>query len=208
MIGIYGGTFNPIHYGHLRTALEVNELFGLDELRFLPCAQPAHRAEPEVSAELRLQILKLAIAAYPQFSCDARELDRKGLSYMVDTLASIRTEIADVPLVLLIGTDAFNGLNTWHHWQDIFNYAHIVIMTRPFYKPEPLSGFCSEKLVEDRQSLKCTPSGKIYFQQVTQLDISATLIRKMFAEQKSTRFLLPECVIKYIQEKRLYRKKN
>ena len=208
MIGIYGGTFNPIHYGHLRTALEVNELFGLDELRLLPCAQPAHRVEPEVSAELRLQMLKLAIARYPQFSCDTRELDRKGPSYMVDTLASIRAEIAEVPLILFIGTDAFNGLSNWHQWQTIFNYAHIVVMTRPLYELESLSDFYSDKLVENRHSLKSSPSGKIYFQQVTQLDIAATLIREMFAEQKSTSFLLPECVIKYIQAKRLYRKKN
>lgn len=209
MIGIYGGTFNPIHYGHLRTALEVSELFALNELRLLPCAQPPHRAAPEVSAEMRLQMLKLAIKGCSQFACDTRELERAGPSYMVDTLASIRAEIAtNTSLLLFIGTDAFNGLTAWHCWQSLFDYAHIVVMTRPHFKPDTLSAFYTDKLVDDRQSLKSYPSGKIYFQQVTQLDISATAIRRLFAEQKSTSFLLPESVIEYIQAKRLYRKKN
>ncbi len=207
MIGIYGGTFDPIHYGHLRTALEVNELFALDELRFLPCAQPAHRAAPEVNANMRLQMIKLAITGYSQFSCDTREIDRTGPSYMVDTLASIRLEVADNPLILFMGADAFNGLGSWHRWQDIFIYAHIVVMTRPLYQPKPLSNFYADRLVEERHSLKSIPSGKIYFQQVTQLDISATSIRQMFAEKKSTNYLLPVSVIEFIQAKQLYRKK-
>ena len=208
MIGIYGGTFNPVHYGHLRTALEVSDIFALDELRLLPCSQPAHRAEPEVSAAERLQMLQLAITNYPQFSCDTRELERSGPSYMVDTLASIRAEIDEAPLLLFIGTDAFNDLTAWYRWQALFDYAHIVVMTRPNFELEPLSDFYTDKLVNDRQSLKLCPSGKIYFQQVTQLDISATSIRQMFAEQENTSFLLPESVIKYIQAKRLYRKKK
>ena len=205
MIGVYGGTFDPIHYGHLRTALEVKEHFALDELRLLPCAQPAHRADPEVSADMRLQMIKLAIEGYPQFACDTRELKRAGPSYMVDTLASIRAEIAAVPLVLFIGTDAFNGLTAWHRWQNLCDYAHIVVMTRPHFEPEPLADFFKDKLVDDRQSLKSCPGGKIYFQRVTQLDISATSIRQMFADKKNTSFLLPESVIDFIQANRLYR---
>ena len=204
MIGIYGGTFNPIHYGHLRTALEVSEIFALDEMRLLPCAQPAHRAEPEVSAAMRLQMLQLAIKGTAALQIDTRELQRAGPSYMVDTLASIRAEIAQLPLILFIGSDAFNGLTRWHCWQKLSDYAHIVVMTRPGFAPDPLPGFYTDKRVDDRQSLKSCPSGKIYFQQVTQLDISATAIRKMLAENKSARFLLPESVIDYIQAKRLY----
>ena len=204
MIGIYGGTFNPIHYGHLRTALEVSELFALDEMRLLPCAQPAHRAEPEVSADLRLQMLQLAIAGTPELSEDTRELERAGLSYMVDTLASIRTEIGQQSLILFMGADAFNGLSRWHRWQALFEYAHIVVMTRPQFTPIALADFYSNKLVHDRQSLKSSPNGRIYFQEVTQLDISATAIRQLFAENKNTRFLLPDTVIDFIQAKRLY----
>ena len=205
MIGIYGGTFNPVHYGHLRTALEVSEIFALNELRLLPCAQPAHRAEPEVSALARLHMLQLAIANYSYFSCDARELGREGPSYMVDTLASIRVEIADEPLLLFIGTDAFNSLTSWYRWQSLFDYAHIVVMTRPGFKPDTLLDFYANRQVDDRHSLKSCPSGKIYFQHVTQLDISASFIRQTIAEQKNVSFLLPESVIKYIQAVKIYR---
>ncbi|GFO71139.1 nicotinate-nucleotide adenylyltransferase [Bathymodiolus japonicus methanotrophic gill symbiont] len=204
MIGIYGGTFNPVHYGHLRTALEVHEFFDLHELRLVPCAQPAHRAEPEVSAADRLQMLQLAIRAYPQFYCDTRELERAGPSYMVDTLASIRAEVTAIPLILFIGTDAFNGLTAWHRWQDLFDYAHVVVMTRPGFSPDMLIDFYTDRQVDDRHSLKSCAGGKIYFQQVTQLEISASFIRENFARQKNNSFLLPECVIEYIQAKRLY----
>ncbi|RLA22804.1 MAG: nicotinic acid mononucleotide adenylyltransferase [Gammaproteobacteria bacterium] len=204
MIGIYGGTFNPVHYGHLRTALEVSEAFSLDELRFLPCAQPAHRTAPEVSAVMRLQMLQLAIRHYPQFCCDSRELERSGPSYMIDSLISIRAEIAAKPLLLFIGQDAFNGLTSWHRWQALFDYAHIVVMTRPNFKADPLVDCYKDRQVDDRHSLKSCTSGKIYFQNVTQLDISATFIRQTIAEQKSARFLLPESVIEYIQVNKLY----
>lgn len=204
MIGIYGGTFNPVHYGHLRTALEVHELFSLQELRFLPCAQPAHRAEPEVSAAKRLHMLQLAIKKHPQFSCDTRELERPGASYMIDSLASIRAEISDQPLLLFVGQDAFNGLSGWHRWQELFDYAHIVVMTRPESRLETLIDFYRDKQVYDRRSLKVCPSGKIYFQYVTQLDISATFIRQIFADKKDSSFLLPVSVIEYIQENNLY----
>jgi len=206
MLGIYGGTFNPVHYGHLRTAIEVSEIFALDELRLVPCSQPAHRGEPEVSATMRVKMLQLAIQETPQLQIDTRELERAGLSYMVDTLASIRAEIAtDRPLFLFIGTDAFNGLSNWHRWQALFDYAHIVVMTRPAFKPEALVNFYADRLVNDKHSLKSCASGKIYFQQVTQLDISATFIRQTFAMQRNPSFLLPEAVIEYIQAKKLYK---
>ena len=204
MIGIYGGTFNPVHYGHLRTALEVSEIFELHELRLVPCAQPVHRSEPEVSAADRLQMLEMAISDYPSLSCDTRELERAGPSYMVDTLATIRAEIAESPLLLFIGTDAFNGLTDWYRWQALFEYAHIVVMTRPGYKPDMQLDFFVDKQVNDRQSLKSCPGGKIYFQRVTQLDISASFIRQTIAAKKNISFLLPESVIEYIRAKQLY----
>lgn len=204
MIGIYGGTFNPVHYGHLRTALEVREFFSLQELRFLPCAQPAHRSEPEVSADKRLDMLQLAIKNYPYFSCDTRELERPGVSYMIDSLISVRAEIGNEPLLLFVGQDAFNGLSGWHRWPELFDYAHIVVMTRPESRLETLIDFYRDKQVDDRRSLKVCPSGKIFFQSVTQLDISATFIRQIFADKKDSSFLLPVSVIEYIQENNLY----
>jgi len=206
MIGIYGGTFNPVHYGHLRTAIEIYERLALDELRLLPCSLPAHRETPEVSAKMRLAMLQIAIKNHPQLCIDDRELKRMGVSYMVDTLASIRAEIGKHSVLLLvIGSDAFNGLSTWHQWQRLFDYAHIVVMTRPMMTPRPLNDFYRQRYVDDIHSLKSVASGKIYFQQVTQLNISATAIRQTFAEHKDPSFLLPESVIKYIQAHQLYR---
>ena len=136
MIGIFGGTFDPIHYGHLRSALEVKDIFGLNEVRLIPCASPPHREQPAVTAEMRLQMLELAIKNQPGLKIDTRELDRHKVSdqtpsYMVDTLKSLRQEFPAEPLLLFIGTDAFKHLTSWHQWQQLFDYAHIVVMTRP-----------------------------------------------------------------------------
>jgi len=204
MLGIYGGTFNPVHYGHLRTALEVKEIFGLQEMRLLPCSLPAHRENPEVSAEMRLEMLNLALEKQSQLQVDSREIRRTGVSYMVDTLKSLRNEANEQPIILFMGSDAFNGLSTWHCWQDLFLYAHIVVMTRPQFTPIVLHDFYKDKQVIDSNSLKSCVSGKIYFQQVRQLDISATDIRKAFSEQKDPSFLLPEIIIEYIRGHHLY----
>ncbi len=204
MIGIYGGTFNPIHYGHLRTAIEVNELFDLNELRLLPCSLPAHRENPSVSAKMRLEMLEIAIKDYPQLGLDEREIKRSGVSYMVDTLAELRHEVIDTPIILFMGTDAFNGLSSWHRWQDLFDYAHIVVMTRPQFIPRALPDFYNDKLVTVRESLKSCVSGKIFFQKVRELDISATDIRHAFIEHKNPSFLLPEPIIEYIRAHNLY----
>lgn len=110
MIGIYGGTFDPVHYGHLRTALEVREAVGLDEIRFMPCRHPPHRSAPTATPAQRLKMLELALAgAEPGFRIDLREFHRDGPSYMVDTLASLRSEVGDTPLCLILGLDAFGG---------------------------------------------------------------------------------------------------
>ncbi len=205
MIGIYGGTFNPVHYGHLRTANEVKALFGLDDLRLLPCYQPAHRDCPQVSAAMRLKMLSLAVCEFPELSIDKRELERQGISYMVDTLASLRKENTNTPLILFIGLDAFQGLQGWQRWQNLFDYAHIVVMTRPHFEQEKLAEFYLNRLVNNRQSLKDHSNGKIYFQQVMAVDISATLIREKCLNNESLSDLLPENVIKYIQTQHLYR---
>ena len=134
MIGIFGGTFDPIHYGHLRSALEVKEIFGLTEVRLIPSAQPPHREQPAATALMRLQMLELAVKNQPGLIIDTRELNRSGVSYMVDTLKSLRKEFKDEPLLLFIGSDAFNNLKTWYQWQHLFDFAHIVVMTRPGFE--------------------------------------------------------------------------
>jgi nicotinate-nucleotide adenylyltransferase len=208
MIGIFGGTFDPIHYGHLRSALEVKDIFGLNEVRLIPCASPPHREQPAVTAEMRLQMLTLAIKNQPGLKIDTRELDRHKASdqtpsYMVDTLKSLRQEFPTEPLLLFIGTDAFKHLTRWHQWQQLFDYAHIVVMTRPGFETQELNDFFKARLAEAKELAQAS-AGKLCFQQVTQLDISATAIRAMIADKQNPGFLLPDAVIEYIKQHKLY----
>lgn len=204
MIGIFGGTYDPIHYGHLRSALEVQELFGLNEVRFIPSATPPHRTQPAVSAQMRRDMVALAIQSQASFICDSRELERAGKSYMVDTLASLRQDFPDQPLLLFIGTDAFNQLTGWHQWQRLFDFAHLVVITRPSFTRQPFDDFFIARHTEDPTTLANTGAGKLYFQAITQLDISATAIRQLIARQRSPRFLLPDAVVDYITHNQLY----
>ncbi|MCK5190842.1 MAG: nicotinate-nucleotide adenylyltransferase [Methylococcales bacterium] len=205
MIGIYGGTFDPVHNGHLRTALEVKEIFTLDEVRLIPCSQPPHRESPLTTAEMRLDMLKLAIKNQPGLVIDRRELDRDGFSYMIDTLESLRNEISNAPLILFMGSDAFKGLKSWYRWQHLFDYAHIVVLTRPGYEHSLLNEFFSSRLTEKIEDLKQKESGYLFFQPVTQLDISATGIRNIIQAGLNPGFLLPDSVIDYIKRKKLYK---
>lgn len=204
MIGIFGGTFDPVHYGHLRSALEVKEIFALNEVRLIPAATPPHRERPVANALMRLTMLQLALEHQQVLLCDTRELDRNGASYMVDTLSSLRLDFPTKPLLLFIGSDAFNNLTSWHQWQSLFDFAHIVVMTRPLYQIKALNSFLHSKHTQHKQDLAEFLAGKLFFQQVTQLDISATAIRKIIQEKRSPRFLLPDSVIEFINQNKLY----
>jgi len=210
MIGIYGGTFDPVHYGHLRSALEVKEALELEELRFLPCGQPPHRRMPEAPAHQRLKMLELALLhAAPGFRIDTRELDREGPSYMVDTLVSLREEVAGEPLCLILGMDAFAGLPAWHRWRELFDQAHIVVMRRPD-APEldiddAWAGLITGRRVTEKGRLRLKPAGLVYFVEVTQLAIAATQIRRLIQAGKDPRYLLPDAVLDLIREQQLYR---
>lgn len=206
MIGVYGGTFDPIHYGHLRTALEVRGKLGLSELRLIPSSQPPHRDQPTASAESRLEMLQLAVQDMPGFVIDTRELERKGASYMVDTLKSIRDEIGESPLLLITGTDAFENLTDWHQWQKLFDYAHFIVMSRPGSRHVivEMDSFFQDRLTESKFDLEREGFGRLFFQEVTQLDISATQIRRLIIKKESPRFLLPDSIIEYIRQHRLY----
>jgi nicotinate-nucleotide adenylyltransferase len=206
MIGIFGGTFDPVHYGHLRSALEVKEIFGLKEIRLIPSAQPPHRQLPATTALMRVEMLNLAITNQQGLLVDTREIDRDGPSYMVDTLSSLRQEFPNEPILLFIGSDAFNHLTTWHKWQQLFDYSHIVVMTRPGFDSPIYDDFFTDRLSEHRTELAQNTAGKLYFQQVIQLDISASAIRNMIADQQDPRFLLPDPVIAYIQHHQLYKR--
>lgn len=204
MIGIYGGTFDPVHYGHLRTALEVKEIFALDELRLIPCYQSPLKNRSQATPAQRLEMLQLAIANETGFVCDSRELNRAGRSYMVDTLASLRAELPDSALVLFMGSDAFAQLESWHQWQRLFDYAHIVVITRLNNTQPIISDFLTQRLTRELSELNAEKNGKLFFQAVTQLDISATAIRALQAQERSIRFLLPDNVIDYIERYKLY----
>ncbi|MCF7987183.1 MAG: nicotinate-nucleotide adenylyltransferase [Methylovulum sp.] len=208
MIGLLGGTFDPIHYGHLRVALEVKELFSLTEVRLIPSATPPHRLQPAASAQMRSEMLALAVKNHPALRVDTRELGRSGASYTVDTLASLRKDFPDESLLLFIGADAFLHLTHWYRWQHLFDYAHVVVMTRPGFMIEVVDCFFSERLVHAREALVQTRAGKLFFQAVTPLDISATAIRRMIAEKQNPGFLLPDAVIEYIQQNQLYQARS
>ena len=149
-------------------------------------------------------MLKLAVEAMDGFIIDTRELDRAGPSYMTVTLESLRQEFPDSPLLLCIGNDAFNKLTTWHEWRRLFEYAHLVVLTRPGYRFEPADDFFITRLTDSKDELSIYHAGKLYFQAITQLDISATAIRRMIANRQNPRFLLPEAVLAYIYQHQLY----
>jgi len=208
MIGVFGGTFDPIHFGHLRPALDVVQSLGLAELRLLPLKVAVHRPQPLASAALRLQMTRLAVNGQPGFVVDDRELTRDGPSYTVDTLASLREEVgADSPLCLLIGGDAFAGFLDWHRPRAILGLAHLVVMQRPgapTVRDQALRDEIGRRRVDDPGPLRQAPAGRIYFQTVTQLDISSTRIRRMFAAGQSPRFLLPDAVLELLDREQCY----
>jgi nicotinate-nucleotide adenylyltransferase len=206
-IGVLGGTFDPVHFGHLRSALELLEQLSLAKIRFIPCRQPPHRDAPIASPKQRLTLLQLALVGEARFILDERELARPGPSYMVDTLASLRAEQGDTPLCLILGSDAFGGLTRWHRWVELIELAHLLIMKRPG-EPLPQEGRLGE-LLETRRirhpaQLRQQVAGFILPVKVTQLAISATQIRALIKAGQSPRYLLPDAVWDYIQERRLY----
>jgi nicotinate-nucleotide adenylyltransferase len=207
-IGVLGGTFDPVHIGHLRGALEVAESLGLDELRLTPSARPPHRDTPQVSAKDRLAMVECAVAGVAPLVVDARELQRDKPSYTIDTLELMRAEMAaDTQVFLLLGWDAFCGLPTWHRWEELLQHCNILVLQRPDADSEPpdaLRNLLAALSVSDPLALK-GPSGQIAFVWQTPLAVSATQIRQLLASGKSVSFLVPEAVLAYIDSHGLYR---
>lgn len=207
--GVFGGTFDPIHFGHLRPVLEVYQDLPVEEVRWIPSANPPHRCSPQVSIEHRLNMLKLALQG-TEFIIDERELQRPGLSYMSDTLASLKQEYPDKSLALILGMDAFCGLPGWHRWKDLLQLAHIIVCYRPgaaIPDKGELAAIIGERQTRDVHLLLTRDSGLIYMHPATQLAVSATMIRDVCQQGKSPRFLLPESVHDYIQKNHLYQKR-
>lgn len=208
-VGIFGGTFNPIHLGHLRAAVELVTRLDLSMLRVIPCAQPPHRPEPEISAKARVEMVRLAVAGVAELCVDERELRRPGPSYTVDTLRQLRVEYPTTPLCLVVGSDAFSGLTTWHEWEHLIELAHLVVIARPGARPPlnpRLAQLVRECEVNDARTLRQALSGLLLFQEITPLAISSSEIRRLVEAGHSIRYLVPDAVHDYILEHGLYRK--
>ncbi len=212
-LGIFGGTFDPVHFGHLRLAEEAADALSLPRVRWIPAGQPAQNKSPKVGAAQRLEMVRLAIEGNPRFELDAAEVEAAQTSYTVPTLERLRqTDVCGPqrPLVLLVGADAFAGMATWHRWEKLIELAHIAVAHRPGYPvdtdnlPPALASLYRERFSADPLQLVEVPSGRITTFAMTQLDISATGIRTLLSKAHSTRYLLPDVLVDHIQAHHFY----
>jgi nicotinate-nucleotide adenylyltransferase len=213
-IGVLGGTFDPIHNGHLRLAQEALEQCGMSSVRFIPSGTPPHRDAPHANAQHRLAMTRLALQGNPQLLLDEREIHRTDPCYSVDTLTSLRSELGmQQPLCLLLGGDAFLQLHTWHEWKKLFALAHLVVMQRAGAPPlgnamskanTALQAEYQARLAPAPRALHETPAGSILAIDMPALEISATGIRERRLANKSIRYLLPDTVAHYILTHKLY----
>jgi nicotinate-nucleotide adenylyltransferase len=211
-LGLFGGTFDPVHFGHLRLAEEAISHLGLSAVRWIPAGRPPHRGTPQVTPQQRLEMVLRSTAKNPRFFVDPAEVEAARASYTVETLERLRGEFGhQQPLVLLVGADAFAGLSTWHRWRELFSLAHIAVSHRPGFPveraslPDELASEFAERRAADPQVLAATGAGQIVTFAMTQLAISATQIRHLLSNGKSARYLLPDAVLDYIQLHQLYR---
>jgi nicotinate-nucleotide adenylyltransferase len=214
-IGILGGTFDPIHHGHLRIAQEALEQCDLEQVRFVPCGTPPHRPAPLATARSRWEMVRLALNGHPDFLVDVREVFRTDPCYTVDTLTALRAELGTQrPLCLILGGDAFQQLHTWHEWKRLFGLAHIVVLQRAGGQPlgnamnnadAGLQAEYQARLSPGSRALQETPAGVIFVADMPALEISSTDIRRRCAEEKSVRYLVPDAVVNYINTNSLYR---
>ena len=212
-LAVLGGTFDPVHWGHLRIASETAAALKLPEVRLMPSQSPVHRATPGATSEHRLAMLRLAVAEVPGLAVDDRELTRDTPSYTVLTLESLRADFPLRPLIWLIGVDAFVHVNQWFKWPRLFELAHFVVLNRPgFAVSQALSPALAEvwqgRLTRSAETLAETTHGSIYLHTVTPQAISATSIRNTIATGASDAALLrflPQPVLAYIRAHQLYR---
>lgn len=215
-LGLLGGTFDPIHFGHLRLAVEAREALGLTRVCLIPAGNPPHRGNPMSSAEHRLAMVKCAIAGNPQLELDEGEVRARHKSYTMLTLERLRQRFgANRPLVLIVGADAFNGLPTWHRWNELFELAHVAVANRPGFAPHErcwpgelapeLAEACRQRLTRRTQDLAEAPAGRIMPFDMTPLAISASLVRDLIRNGHSPRYLVPDAVLDYIEIHHLYK---
>ncbi len=203
-IGFFGGTFDPVHCGHIQMALAAKKCLQLDEVRLLPCHQPPHRESPQLSSQQRLLLLNLAVSNIDGLSIDGRELKRDKLSWTVDTLKECRKEFGDeLSITLLMGVDAYNDLQTWHEWQQLPKLAHIGVLQRPEYTM-PKKGILADWLESSSAAkIHTQPAGMVIALEQPQLPWSATAVREQLALGVRPRGL-PKSVLNYIVAHQLY----
>ncbi len=211
-IGLFGGTFNPIHWGHLRGGEEIREAFGLQEVVFIPAAIPPHKVmEKVIEARHRLEMVKLAIINNPYFSISSVELERPGNSYSIDTLKYFRKRDGDA-FFFILGRDAFLEIETWKNFQQLFSLSNFIVMTRPGFDKAPFPNQLPEALMSTfryDQGAKAwfhTSGHTLYFKEITFLDISSTKVRELVKKEESVKYLIPVEVEAYIKQHGLYRK--
>lgn len=212
-VGVYGGTFDPIHQAHLRVAEEFAEAFGLSQVRLIPTGEPPHRNSPATPAEQRLAMVEAAIAGNPRLMADPREVRRRGYCYTIDTLGELKAELPPgTPLAWLVGADAFLSLHRWKRWQELLDLAHLAVAVRPGFDleswqktaPDQLLAAVQPKL-SDESAIPVAPvPGRITFLSTTPLAISSTRLRADLAAGRSVRYLLPDPVLEYIERHHLY----
>lgn len=206
-LGIFGGMFDPIHHGHLRTAYELKVRLAIDRVHFIPAAEPPHRPAPEAAAELRLEMLEAALENEAGCVIDRRELERAGPSYSIDTALSLRAEYPDHVICLLLGMDAFLGLPEWRDWERLLDVVNIVVARRPgadLPRQGPLGRLLDERRVVPEPALGWTVSGQILIQDVTQLEISSSDLRASIRAGIEPKYLVPETVWRLIESSGCY----
>ncbi|MEX2964468.1 nicotinate-nucleotide adenylyltransferase [Microbulbifer sp. TYP-18] len=206
-IALFGGTFDPVHFGHLRMALELRQALGFDQMRLLPCRQPHHRQSPRASVQQRRDMLTLALEKGGELQLDERELHRAGPTFTVDTLEDLRAELGtEVSISFCMGLDSLLTLPSWHRRERLLQVAHLVVVARPGWRL-PEDGEVARLLREHagtRAQIREEAQGRLLVCEQTPLPISASQIRRLLAQRQSPRFLLPAAVLQYIEDNQLY----
>jgi nicotinate-nucleotide adenylyltransferase len=206
-IGVLGGTFDPVHCGHVRLAIETREHLGLDMVRLMPAPNPRLREAPMASSEVRVRLVEAAIEGEPGLEVDQRELGREGPTYTVETLEELRAELPRASITLILGMDAFSRLQGWHRWEELTTLCHLAIACRPDSEPPgegPVANLVARCATDDPAALKSRPAGLVHLCPVPILDISATRVRALRAAGRSTRCLVPDRVHTLLIEENLY----
>ena len=198
MIGVYGGSFDPVHFGHLKTANSIKNELNFERLFLLPCFEPVHKNSLHYSSIERLKMLSLAIKEFPSLEIDTREIDRGGSSFMIDTLIELLEEYKENNICLIIGMDSFISFKTWKKWDQFASLVHLIVLPRNSGQPSQ-NNLDTFELALDKNDLKIKPNGLLYFSNSELIDISSTDIRDRIASNQNLDGLMPSSVINFLQ---------